>query len=135
VDFRREAASHFGMKWNLGTHMKSTLQEVSLSLFEENAAILQKMAVDGKDLTSVRAVNFCHVFPDKISADAFAQAANAEGFSILVDEVERETNPWDVTASKEITPSCDAITDIEKSLDRLAQSYKGRADGWGFFNV
>lgn len=106
-----------------------------MSLFEENAAILQKMASDGKDLTSPRSVDFCHVFPDKMSADSFAQAANAEGFSVVVDEIECETNPWDVTASKRMTPSCKVITDIEESLDRLAQSHKGRADGWGFFDA
>lgn len=106
-----------------------------MSLFEENAAILQKMASDGKDLTSLRSVDFCHVFPDKIAAAAFAQEANAQGFSIVVSEVERETNPWDVTASTEMMPSCEAITDIEESLDRLAQSHEGRGDGWGFFGV
>ncbi|MDR6819188.1 hypothetical protein J2X76_004370 [Neorhizobium sp. 2083] len=106
-----------------------------MSLFAENLAILQKMASDGKDLTSPRSVDFCHVFPSKIAADAFAQMADAQGFAIVIDEVERAMNPWDVTASKEIAPTCEAITEIEESLDKLARSHNGRADGWGFFNV
>lgn len=106
-----------------------------MSLFEENAAILQKMESDGKDLSSPRSVDFCHVFPDKVSADTFARMAEAQGFAVAVDEVERETNPWDVTASKDMTPTCGAITSIEDRLDALARSYQGRADGWGFFNV
>ena len=105
------------------------------SLFEENAAILQRFASDGRDLTSPRTVDFCHVFPDRTSAETFAQTANALGYAIVVDEVERETDPWDVTASKEMTPTCEAITGVEESLGRLAQSHKGRADGWGFLNV
>lgn len=104
-------------------------------MFEENAAILRKMVSDGQDLSSPRSIDFCHVFPDKISAGTFAQMADAQGFAIVVDEVERETNRWDVTASKEMTPTCQAITEIEERLDRLARAHKGRADGWGFFNV
>ncbi len=106
-----------------------------MSLFEENAAILQKMASDGKDLASPRSVDFCHVFPDRISAEAFAQAANAQDFAIAVDEVEGDTNPWDVTASKVMKPTCEAISGTEERLDRLARSHNGRSDGWGFFNV
>ncbi|NTF40850.1 hypothetical protein A6U86_14415 [Rhizobium sp. AC27/96] len=106
-----------------------------MSLFEDNATILRKIESDGNDLGSPRSIDFCHIFPDKISADAFAQVAETEGFAIAVEEVERETNPWDVTVSKEMTPTCSAITDTEERLDALARSYQGRADGWGFFNV
>ncbi|RYE58256.1 MAG: hypothetical protein EOP18_01470 [Rhizobiaceae bacterium] len=50
-----------------------------------------------------------------------------------MEEVEREENPWDVTVSRALTPTCENITSIEEHLDAVARSYQGRADGWGFF--
>lgn len=104
-----------------------------MSLFEENAAVLQRFASEGKDLISPRAIDFCHIFPDKISAENFAQAADAQGFAIAMYEIDIEIYTWDVKASKEIIPTCEAITEIEESLDNLARSHNGQADGWGFF--
>ena len=58
---------------------------------------------------------------------------SGEGFSTTVEEVEREEDPWDVTASREVIPTCATITDTEERLGALARSHQGRADGWGFF--
>jgi hypothetical protein len=106
-----------------------------MSLFDENAAILRDMEAKGGDLGPSRPIDFSHVFPDQASADAFAQAAKREGFSTLVEEVKREEDPWDVTASKDMIPNCENITRNEERLHALAQTYQGRADGWGFFRV
>jgi len=38
----------------------------------------------------------------------------------------------DATASKEMAPTCENITEVEERLDGIARSYDGRADGWGF---
>lgn len=103
-----------------------------MSLFDENAAILRK---DGRDLAPPRSIDFSHVFPDRASADAFAREAEKEGFAAAVEEIDREEDPWDVTASKEMTPTCGNITDTEKRLDALARSHQGRSDGWGLFNM
>ena len=104
-------------------------------MFEENAVILQSMEANGIDLKQSRAIDFSHIFPDLASADAFAREAQREGFSTMVEGGEREEAPWDVTASKEMTPTCENITITEERLDALARSYRGRADGWGFFSV
>ncbi len=106
-----------------------------MSLFEENAAILRNMEAEGSDLGPSRLIDFSHVFPDHASAHAFARKAEREGFSTTVEEVERDENPWDVTASREMTPTCENITGTEERLDVLAKSHHGRADGWGFFRV
>ena len=106
-----------------------------MSLFEENAAILRDMEDNGSDLRPSRLIDFSHVFPDQGLADAFAQAAKCEGFSTLVEEVEREEDPWDVAVFKDMIPNCENITDTEERLHALAQTYQGRADGWGFFRV
>jgi hypothetical protein len=106
-----------------------------MSLFDEDAAILRDMEAKGGDLGPSRPIDFSHVFPDQASADAFAQAAKREGFSTLVEEEKREEDPWDVTASKDMIPNCENITRNEERLHALAQTYQGRADGWGFFRV
>jgi len=105
----------------------------NMSLYEENAAILRGMEINGADLVTPRRVDFAHVFPDRSRANAFAQKAKQDGFEISVEEVEREEDPWDVTVSRALTPTCENITSIEEHLDTVARSYQGRADGWGFF--
>ncbi len=106
-----------------------------MTLFEENAAILRNMEAHGSDLGRSRSVDFSHVFPDQASGDAFAREAEQQGFSATVEEVDREENPWDVTAYKDMVPTCENITDTEERLHALAQAHGGRADGWGFFRV
>lgn len=110
-----------------------------MSLFEENAEILRNMAADGSDLGPPRLIDFSFVFPDQASADAFALEVGREDFATSVKEVVDEEypseDPWDVTASKVMVPTCETITDIEERLDALAESYRGRADGWGFLRV
>ena len=105
--------------------------------FEENAAILRNIAAKGGDLSVPRSVDFSHVFPDQPSAQAFAGKAQQKGFSTsveFIEDMERQVEPWDVTASKEMIPTCENITDTEEGLDALARSHRGRADGWGFFS-
>lgn len=106
-----------------------------MSLFEENAAILRKMEAEGSDLGPPRAIDFSHVFPDRASADAFAQDAELQGFAVAVGDVEREDQSWDVTASKTMIPTCAGVTYAEARLNALAQPHRGRSDGWGFFRA
>jgi len=104
-----------------------------MSLFEENAAILRNIEADGGDLRLCRSIDFSHTFPTQALANAFARAAEREGFCTTVEEAEREENPWDVTAAKDMVPTCENITDTEQRLHGLAQTHQGQADGWGFF--
>ncbi len=105
-----------------------------MSLFEDNAAILGNMEANGSDLGPPRSIDFSHVFPDQSSAVAFAREAEREGFSTTVTEIDGEAT-WDVTASKEMVPTCANITDTEERLDALARLHRGHSDGWGFFRV
>lgn len=112
-----------------------------MSLFEKNAEVLRWIARDGSDLGPPRSVDFSHLFPDQASAEAFAREAEREGFNTMIqnlrDEPEEEEpleDPWDVTASKVMVPSCENITETEERLSALAQTHGGRSDGWGFFH-
>ena len=106
-----------------------------MSLFEENAEILRRLAAEGIDLGPPRQIDFSHVFPDRASAEAFAHAVASAGFSTAIEEIQGEEYPWDVTTSREMEPTCEKITESEKRLDAMARSHHGRSDGWGFFMI
>jgi Regulator of ribonuclease activity B len=106
-----------------------------MSLFEENASVLRDLEAKGCDLGPSRLIDFSFVFPNQALADAFALNAQREGVSTVVEQVDREDNLWDVTASKDMTPTCETITATEERLDALARLHQGRADGWGFFGI
>eukprot|EP01037_Dinobryon_pediforme_P017751 gene17751-17967_t len=103
-----------------------------MTLFEEDAAVLKDLEARGSDLGPSRLIDFSHVFPDRASAESFALEAERAGFLTDIEEVERDENPWDVTASRHMSPTCENITEAEARLDALARAHHGRADGWGF---
>lgn len=106
-----------------------------MSLLNENAKILSGMEKDGSDLGPSRRIDFAHVFPDRVSAEAFAAVATRDGFETAVQEVDRDESPWDVIALKDVVPSAENITSTEERLDRLARESGGLSDGWGFMRV
>lgn len=103
-----------------------------MSLYDENAKVLRELESRGNDLGSPRMIDFSHIFPDEVSAQAFSKASMRGGFTASVEATERDVNSWDVTVSKEMRPTCGNITEAEEWLDRLAQTHGGHADGWGF---
>ena len=106
-----------------------------MSRFSDNAEVLLDLASKGVDLARARSIDFSHVFPDRVSAQAFADAVQRDGFKADVEKVDREANPWDVTASKVMVPTCENLTKTEEHLDALARRHGGRSDGWGFFEA
>jgi hypothetical protein len=105
-----------------------------MSLLDENTAILLRFDAEGKNLSSVRLIDFSHLFSDLASANRFAADAEAEGFKVAVDQGHSPDAAWDVTASKVMLPSADAITEAEARLSMLAELHQGWGDGWGFFD-
>ena len=105
------------------------------SLFDENAEVLRRFEADGVDLVQEREIDFSFVFPEAPLAQAFARSAQLEGFATQVRKEDGLEKPWDVTASKVMTPTCERITAIEQHLDGLARNHHGKADGWGFLGV
>ena len=106
-----------------------------MSLFDENAEILNGMTKDGSDLKPPRPVDFSHVFAHHASAAAFATVIGEDGFSVEIEKVAGWDDPWDVKVSKIMVPSVENITSTEERLARVAQAHGGRADGWGFMRV
>ncbi len=99
---------------------------------DENAEVLDRMAAGGDDLSMSRPIDFNLVFVDEPSARAFASAAKQQGFETSVEETGCIPElPWDVTATRDMKPTVESITEAERLLDALAVSFGGRADGWG----
>ena len=70
-----------------------------------------------------------------MSAEAFAEKARRLDFEATVYQTDRKENPWDVTVSMQMAPTCQNITDTEEQLDAIAREHGGRADGWGSWGV
>ncbi|MGR4864183.1 ribonuclease E inhibitor RraB [Caulobacter sp. LARHSG274] len=105
---------------------------MSADLRAENETVLRRMADRGDDLSRVRFVDFTAVFVDQPSAFAFSQKAAAMGYMVHVEESGTvASQPWDVVATRKMTPSVDEITDTEVSLGSLAKALGGEMDGWG----
>ena len=105
---------------------------MSADLRAENETVLRRMADRGDDLSRVRFVDFTAVFVDQPSAFAFSQKAEAIGYMVDVEESGTVTShPWDVVATRKMTPSVDEITEAEVSLGKLAKELGGDMDGWG----
>ncbi len=98
---------------------------------DENGEVLKRMVEDGDDLTLERPVEFFHVFADEEQANAFAAAA-AEMPSVAVEEPEvDDEDVWQVCVIRVMAPQHAAITESERQLGALAETYGGYADGWG----
>ncbi len=102
---------------------------------DENGAVLQEMASLGFDLTSIRMVDFEHVFPNEASARAFAKALEGIVTKINVIEPHPEDGDeatWEVQCRQRMVPTHAEITAVEARLHSKATEFGGHADGWGF---
>lgn len=105
-----------------------------MSLFEENAWVLNDLASKGRDLGPPRLIDFEHLFPDHSSAQDFADEVKREGFAIKVWKSAQELGSWSATASKIMIPTCKDITEAEQQLGMIAEKHGGHRDGWGFLD-
>ena len=105
-----------------------------MSLYDENAWVLNDLAGRGSDLSRAKAVDFAHVFPSRALADIFAREVEGIGFTTSVNRTERKDDPWDVIATKVMVPACEGVTQVEEERGDIARTHKGRPDGWGFLD-
>ena len=103
---------------------------------DENGDVLRRMVARGDDLSRPRIVDFTQVFPTEVAARAFATKAEAEGLFAVVEMTETADDlPWDVVVEHALAPSHAAVTALELRLAEMAESFGGRADGWGCESV
>lgn len=111
-----------------GSYMKSFPSDA-------NGDVLRRMVADGDDLSKPRGIDFEFVFAERSNAETFAEEVQkAPGLSADLSRYE-ERKVWEVTVTKHMLPSYEAITALERTLTQLAKSYAGEADGWGNWQV
>jgi Regulator of ribonuclease activity B len=102
----------------------------------ENGDVLYRMALNGDKLWIAREVNFSLVFPTEGGAANFLKKAAVENFHCEVSEYNgAEGYSFQAEVNMAIIPSHETITLIENRLEKLAEEFGGRNDGWGCFEV
>jgi len=99
---------------------------------DANGDVLRRMAEAGDDLTRPRDVEFTVVFPNENTAKQLVDQVCALGYAASAELAGTvEDFPWDVIVVKQMVPSHEAIGAVEDRLQRLADTFGGRNDGWG----
>ncbi len=101
---------------------------------DENGDVLRRMQDSGDDLTKARKVEFQHVFPVKIDAISFLAETADESVEVTIGWY-ADARCWNVQVARSMVPSHEDISSMEGQLDRIARTHRGRADGWGCFEV
>jgi hypothetical protein len=92
------------------------------------------MASHGDNLAAPRNVDFEHVFPSVEAALAFAAQVVNRTDTVSVNWYEAQAS-WNVRVTRHMAPTHQGITALEQSLDQVARSNGGKADGWGCMQV
>lgn len=97
-----------------------------------NAEVIKRMVASGDNMSVARPVDFNHVFSDEASAVSFAAAARSRRLQATIEESGCVPEmPWGVIVTRPMVPEVHAITATERDLESVAESFGGRADGWG----
>jgi hypothetical protein len=99
---------------------------------DANGDALRRMEAAGDDLTRPRDVEFTVVFPNENTAKQFADRVCVLGYAASVELTGTVADfPWDVVVVKHMAPSREDIAAVEDTLQRVADTFGGRNDGWG----
>ncbi|MUO78371.1 hypothetical protein GOZ78_10000 [Agrobacterium vitis] len=124
--------SLFSAVGNKTIEERTAMAEDYHARLEENAWVLADMKANGVDLSKERIIDFAHVFNNKAAAQSFVDAVVARGLVAEFDLI--DSGEYDVIVSLRLKPNLNEITVHESDLGKLARSFHGHADGWGFIN-
>ena len=99
---------------------------------DANGDVLRRMLRDGDDLSKPRMIDFCHIFPERRQALAFADIVDDREFEVSISYYE-ERDMWQTIVKRHMVPTHADITEFELLLASKAESLGGKADGWGCF--
>lgn len=102
---------------------------------DDNGDALRNMEALGDDLSKERDINFSVAFTDISSSAKFLEAAERDGLRAKQEPDSATESMWDVTVTVYMVPSHEAITQMERRLDKIASPLGGWNDGWGCFDV
>jgi len=101
---------------------------------DENGDVFRRMISNGDDLTQPRMIDFCHIFPERRQALAFAEILDDRKLRVCIAYNE-ERDMWDTIVHRYMIPTYQDITTFELSLASQAELVGGEADGWGCMTV
>lgn len=103
---------------------------------DANGDTLRRMRRNGDDLSQPREVDFSIIFPHESFAIDFIRVVEAKFDKVRYEKADHESDlPWDVTATRFMTPSYEEISATEVFLESVAEKFGGEIDGWGCFSV
>lgn len=111
-------------------HMEQSLQFPR----DENGDVFRRMIRDGDDISQPRTVDFCHVFPERKQALAFADIVDDRMLEVCISYYDARSM-WEVVVRRHMIPTYQDVTSLESSLASKAELLGGEADGWGCMMV
>ena len=97
---------------------------------DENGDVFRRMIRNGDDLAKPRMMDFCHIFPERKQALAFADLVDNRELEVCISYYESR-DMWQVIIKRHMIPTYSDVTALELSLAAQAESVGGAADGWG----
>ena len=99
-----------------------------------NGDVFRRMVSGGDDLSKPRTIDFCHIFPERRQALAFADVVDDRELKVCISYYEQR-DVWQVTVKRHMVPTYQDVTSLELSLAAKAESLGGKADGWGCMTI
>jgi len=97
---------------------------------DDDARVIAALKDAGSDLTKPHPIDFYFVeFPDRVSADRFAQSLRDTGWKFDVHQ-SPDSSDWTVIASTVMVPDAYEISLTSAKLRKIAPQYGGDYDGW-----
>lgn len=102
---------------------------------DENGDVLRRMVESGDDLSKPRMIDFSVIIPTIGDAETFCELATTANFKVRILSQPTYDGQIDITASRVMIPTYEAISGTEMLLEKLSSRFGGRNDGWGCFQV
>jgi hypothetical protein len=101
---------------------------------DENGDVFRRMIQNGDDISQPHMMDFCHIFPERRQALAFADLVDGRDLEVCISYY-KERDTWQVIVKRYMIPTYKDVAALELSLGSQAESVGGEADGWGCMTV
>lgn len=101
---------------------------------DDNGDVFRRMISEGDDISQPRVIDYCHIFPERRQALAFAELIDDQELEVCISYY-KPRNMWEATVKRYMVPTHEDVTAFELSLAAKAEALGGEADGWGCMTV
>jgi hypothetical protein len=93
---------------------------------------LRELVLAGSDLSRPLTIDFTIAIPTPEAGQAIAEAAEAVGYQVAVEQ-DAESTSWTCYCTRDMIASYEALIAMQEELNRLSEPHGGYCDGWGSF--